>query len=60
MAGCICTFPKSYKQLMHHMQLAAGDTLISSPQDFGIITAYILLSLYPMPMQCWGGGLCQA
>ena len=38
---------------MTYAQLAAGTTLISGPKTVDSVAAYILLSLYPVPMKKW-------
>ena len=42
-----------YEQLMSYAQLAAGTALISGPKNVETVSAYILLSLYPVPMRRW-------
>ena len=42
-----------YEELMTYAQLAAGTTLISGPKTVDSVAAYILLSLYPVPMKKW-------
>lgn len=38
---------------MYYAQLAAGTALISGPKTVEVVSAYILLSLYPTPMHKW-------
>ncbi|TDL22812.1 hypothetical protein BD410DRAFT_788152 [Rickenella mellea] len=45
--------PALYEQLMDVAQLAAGTALISGPKNVEFVSAYILLSLYPVPMRKW-------
>lgn len=50
-------YPKAreglYDNLMEYAQLAAGTALISGPKTVETVSAYILLSLYPVPMRRW-------
>ena len=50
-------YPKArkglYEELMNYAQLAAGTALISGPKTVETVSAYILLSLYPVPMRRW-------
>lgn len=45
--------PGLYDQLITYAQLAAGTALISGPKTVETVSAYILLSLYPVPMRRW-------
>ena len=45
--------PGLYDELMTYAQLAAGTALISGPKNVETVSAYILLSLYPIPMRRW-------
>lgn len=45
--------PGLYQQLTNWAQLAAGTALISGPKNVETVSAYILLSLYPVPMRRW-------
>lgn len=38
---------------MHYAQLAAGDALIKGTKNVEMCAAYILLSLYPVPVKRW-------
>lgn len=38
---------------MHYAQLAAGTALISGQKTVEVCQAYILLSLYPVPVRRW-------
>ncbi|KAH8112586.1 hypothetical protein DFH11DRAFT_463167 [Phellopilus nigrolimitatus] len=42
-----------YEELITYAQLAAGTALISGPKNVETVSAYILLSLYPVPMRRW-------
>ncbi|THH07455.1 hypothetical protein EW145_g3361 [Phellinidium pouzarii] len=42
-----------YEELTTYAQLAAGTALISGPKNVESVSAYILLSLYPVPMRRW-------
>lgn len=45
--------PGLYEELTTYAQLAAGTALISGPKNVETVSAYILLSLYPVPMRKW-------
>ncbi|KAI5117668.1 hypothetical protein M0805_009701 [Coniferiporia weirii] len=45
--------PGLYEELTTYAQLAAGTALISGPKNVETVSAYILLSLYPVPMRRW-------
>ncbi|KAJ2922836.1 hypothetical protein H1R20_g14257, partial [Candolleomyces eurysporus] len=45
--------PDLYQQAMHYAQLAAGNALISGTKNVEMCAAYILLSLYPIPVKRW-------
>ncbi|TFK72942.1 hypothetical protein BDN72DRAFT_762497 [Pluteus cervinus] len=45
--------PELYAQAMHYAQLAAGTALISGKKNVEMVSAYILLSLYPVPAKRW-------
>lgn len=45
--------PGLYEELTTYAQLAAGTALISGPKTVETVSAYILLSLYPVPMRRW-------
>ncbi|TDL17369.1 hypothetical protein BD410DRAFT_776153 [Rickenella mellea] len=45
--------PALYEELMNYAQLAAGTALINGPKNVEVVAAYILLSLYPVPMRRW-------
>lgn len=45
--------PGLYEELITYAQLAAGTALISGPKTVETVSAYILLSLYPVPMRRW-------
>lgn len=45
--------PGLYEELITYAQLAAGTALISGPKNVETVSAYILLSLYPIPMRRW-------
>jgi hypothetical protein len=45
--------PELYGQVMHYAQLAAGSALISGHKSVETVSAYILLSLYPVPAHRW-------
>lgn len=45
--------PNLYSQLMQYAQQAAGLALISGAKNVEMCSAYILLSLYPVPAKKW-------
>lgn len=45
--------PELYQQAFHYAQLAAGSALISGTKNVEMCAAYILMSLYPMPVKRW-------
>ncbi|PPQ69168.1 hypothetical protein CVT26_003542 [Gymnopilus dilepis] len=45
--------PDLYAKCMHYAQLAAGTALISGNKNVEMCSAYILLSLYPVPARKW-------
>jgi hypothetical protein len=45
--------PELYSQAMHYAQLAAGTALISGQKSVEVVHAYLLLSLYPVPVKRW-------
>lgn len=45
--------PELYAQAMQYAQTAAGNALISGTKNVEMCAAYILLSLYPMPVKRW-------
>lgn len=45
--------PNIYPQAMQYAQLAAGNALVSGTKNVEMCAAYILMSLYPMPVKRW-------
>ncbi|RXW24288.1 hypothetical protein EST38_g1583 [Candolleomyces aberdarensis] len=45
--------PDLYQQAMHYAQLAAGNALINGTKNVEMCAAYILMSLYPIPVKRW-------
>ncbi|KAH6913055.1 hypothetical protein BKA70DRAFT_1369785 [Coprinopsis sp. MPI-PUGE-AT-0042] len=45
--------PDLYLQAMQHAQVAAGNALISGTKNVEMCAAYILMSLYPLPVKRW-------